>query len=82
MTTKLQKPEPLYHKALRTMLASRFIAKAEDIGRPLTDKEVMEEARYQLADLPYKPDFEEKELTKAKKEMRALLRRKVQESAK
>lgn len=77
LTTKTQKPEPLYSKALRTMLASRFIAKAEDIGRPLTDNEVMEEARYQLEDLPYKPDFQGKELTKAKREMRALLRRKM-----
>jgi len=64
----------LYERALDTALSSRFEAKADDLNRPLTDEEVREEARYQLDDLPYKPDFEGAELRKAKRQMMSLLR--------
>lgn len=64
----------LYEKALGTVLGSRFQARADDKNRPLTDEEVKEEARYQLEDLPYKGVFEGKELAKAKRQMKRLVR--------
>jgi len=64
----------LYKRALRTLLGSRFAARADDLNRPLTDSEVREEARYQLEDLPYKGIFEGKDLQTAKRQMKALLR--------
>lgn len=63
-----------YEKALGTMLGSRFKARADDLNRPLTDDEVRNEAKYQLEDLPYKGIYEGKELTKAQREMRSLIR--------
>ena len=65
----------LYEKALSTSLASRFVARADDKGRELTDAEVRKEARYQLETLPYKGMEEEEELI-ATEEMRNLLKRK------
>ena len=64
----------LYKRALRTLLGSRFAARADDLNRPLTDSEVREEARYQLEHLPYKGIFEGKDLQTAKRQMKALLR--------
>lgn len=64
----------LYQKALKTVLASRFVARAEDLNRPLTDEEVIEEAKYQLEDLPYKDVFEGKDLAKAKRQMKSLIK--------
>lgn len=68
----------LYEKALRTMLASRFVARSDDANRPLTDDEVKAEARYQLEDLPYKGVFEGADLKKAKRQMQELLKQKEQ----
>lgn len=64
----------LYQRALKTMLQSRFVARAEDLGRPLTDEETKAEARYQLEDLPYKGMYEGKELRTAQRQMKALLK--------
>lgn len=64
----------LYDKALKTMLASRFVARADDLNRALTDEEVRQEAQYQLEDLPYKGSFEGNELRKAQNQMRRLLK--------
>lgn len=64
----------LYERSLRTLLASRFVAKSDDLNRPLTDEEVMAEAKYQLEDLPYKGMFEGKELEKAKRQMKSLMK--------
>ncbi len=64
----------LYKRALRTLLASRFEARADDLNRELTDEEVREEARYQLEDIPYKGIFEGKDLQTAKRQMKALLK--------
>lgn len=69
-----KKPDTLYDKALDTVLSSRFVAKAETLSRPLTDEEVVEEAKYQLEDLPYKGLYEGKELAKAKRQMKRLIR--------
>ena len=63
-----------YERALKTMLASRFVARADDLNRPLTDAEVKAEALYQLEDLPYKGIYEGQELRTAKRQMRALAR--------
>ena len=65
----------LYEKALSTSLASRFVARADDKGRSLTDAEVRKEARYQLEDIPFKGLDEDEERT-AIQEMRNLLKRK------
>lgn len=64
----------LYQKALKTLLASRFVARADDIGRTLTDAEVRAEAKYQLEDLPYKGVYEGRDLQTAKRQMNALLK--------
>lgn len=64
----------LYQKALKTLLASRFVARADDMGRTLTDAEVRVEAKYQLDDLPYKGVFEGNDLRTAKRQMKALLK--------
>ena len=64
----------LYEKALSTSLASRFVARAEDKGRELTDAEVRKEARYQLEDIPFK-GLDEYEEQVATEEMRTLLKR-------
>ena len=66
----------LFDRACETLLGSRFVARSDDLNRPLTDEEVREEARYQLYDLPYKPDFEGQELAIAKRQMKALLKQK------
>ena len=63
----------LFERAQKTILASRFIAIADDLDRDLTDEEVKKEAKYQLEDLPYKGMFEGKELQKAKRQMKSLL---------
>lgn len=65
----------LYEKSLGTILASRFAARADDLGRELTDTEVRKEARYQLEDIPFKGMDEDEERT-AIQEMRNLLKRK------
>ena len=65
----------LYEKALSTSLASRFVARADDKGRALTDAEVRKEAWYQLEDIPFKGLDEDEERT-ATEEMRNLLKRK------
>ena len=65
----------LYEKALSTSLASRFVARADDKRRELTDAEVRKEARYQLEDIPFKGMDEDEERT-ATEEMRNLLKRK------
>lgn len=64
----------LYEKALSTSLASRFVARADDKGRELTNAEVRKEARYQLEDIPFKGLDEDEERT-AIQEMRNLLKR-------
>ena len=63
-----------YERALKTMLGSRFAARADDLNRPLTAAEVVAEAQYQLDDLPYKGIFEGKELQTAKRQMKSLLK--------
>lgn len=65
----------LYERALKTLLHSRFIARSEDLGRPLTDEEVRAEARWQYEDLPYKGAFEGRELALAKRQMKQLFGR-------
>ena len=64
----------LYEKSLKTMLAARFVARADDLNRALTDEEVRQEAEYQLKDLPYKGMIEGKDLARAKREMKQLLK--------
>lgn len=44
------------HGVLETVL----VARADDLNRPLTDGETYEELKYQLEDLPYKPDGDAK----------------------
>ena len=64
----------LYERSLKTVLSARFVARADDLNRPLTDDEVRAEAKYQLEDLPYKGVYEGKELQTAKRQMKALLK--------
>ena len=69
------KRKTLYDKALSTVLASRFVARADDLNHELTDEEVLEEAEYQLEDLPWK-GLEPAECRKAMRQMKALLKQK------
>ena len=62
----------LRDRAMASELHSRFVAREEDLGRPLTDDEIKAEAKYQLEDLPYKGLFEGRELHKVKRQMKAL----------
>lgn len=64
----------LYQRSLKTMLAARFVARADDLNRQLTDDEVKKEAKYQLEDLLYKGLFEGRDLQTAKRQMKALLK--------
>ena len=64
----------LFDRALRTELHSRFAARADDLNRPLTDDEVRAEARYQLETMPYSGIFEGKDLARAKRQLKALLK--------
>lgn len=63
----------LYDRALGTVLHSRFVARADDLNRELTDEEVRDEAEYQLHDLPWK-GLEPEEYRKAVRQMKALLK--------
>ena len=73
MTRKKNRSGSLFEQALGTILQARFVARADDLGRPLTDDEVRAEAMWQLEDLPYKGLYEGEELAKAKMEMKALI---------
>lgn len=42
------------------VLEAVLVARADDLNRPLTDRETYEELKYQLEDLPYKPDDDAK----------------------
>lgn len=42
------------------VLEARLVARESDLNRPLTDEETYEELKYQLADLPCKPDDDAK----------------------
>lgn len=64
----------LFQKALNTELASRFIARADDLNRDLTDNEVKDEARYLLETIPYGGIFEGAELKKAIRQLKSLLK--------
>lgn len=63
----------LFDRALKTEMHSRFIARAEDIGRNLTDEEVKKEATYYLETLPYS-GYDSKWIRKTMRQMRALLK--------
>jgi len=63
----------LYDRALNTVLHSRFVARAEDLKRPLTDEETRREIIYQLEDLPYK-GLEDETVKTARRQLRALLK--------
>lgn len=62
-----------YERALDSEMSSRFEAVADDKGRPLTDEEVVENAKYYLDMLPcsgYDRDF----IRKAMAQMRRLIK--------
>jgi len=66
----------LYQKALATEYHSRFVARADDLNRPLTDDEVREEARYQLETIDYSGNYDDdpKQLARVKRQLKALLK--------
>lgn len=66
--------QTLRYKAFRTLLHSRFVAREEDLGHRLTDDEVKKEAEYLLETIPYAGVFEGSELTKAKRQLKNLLK--------
>lgn len=66
--------QSLRYRAFRTLLHSRFVAREEDIGHRLTDDEVRAEAKYLLETIPYGGILEGAELTKAKRQLRNLLK--------
>lgn len=62
----------LFDRALKTEMHSRFIARAEDLGRSLTDEEVKKEAAYYLETLPYS-GYDSKWIKKTIRQMKRLL---------
>lgn len=66
--------QSLRTRAFRSMLHSRFVAYEETIGHELTDDDVRSEAEYLLETIPYSGAFEGKELTKARRQLRSLLK--------
>lgn len=63
----------LFDKACETSMQSRFVARADDLNRDLTDEEVIAEAEYQLESIPY-IGLEKAEERKAIREMKRLLK--------
>lgn len=70
----MAKEGSLFDKACGTLLHSRFVARADDLNRDMTDEEVIEEAKYQLEDLPYKGWDDDKLVALAMRQMRALIK--------
>ena len=66
--------QTLRYRAMNTLLHSRFVAREEDLGHRLTDDEVRKEAAYLLETIPYGGMFEGKELSKAKAQLKRLLK--------
>lgn len=64
----------LRDRAFRTELHSRFVAREDDLNRPLTDDEIKAEAQYLLETIPYGGSFEGAELRKAVRQLKALLK--------
>lgn len=70
----------LYEKALRTNWCSRFVARADDLNRPLTDQETKQEAKYQLETIEYSGMFnldnaeDKKEYQKTIRQLKQLLK--------
>ena len=62
----------LFKKALRTDLHSRFIARAEDLGRGLTDDETADEARYLIETIPYGGMYEGNDLRRAMRQLKRI----------
>ena len=63
----------LFERACKTEMHSRFIARADDLERDLTDNETIEEAEYLLEMLP-DSGYEDKYIKKAMKELKTLLK--------
>ncbi len=63
----------LYQKALKTEYHSRFVARAEDLGRELANEEVRAEAQYYLENIDYS-GLEETDITRIKKQLVKLMR--------
>ena len=72
----MARKKTLYERTLNTEMHSRFVALAEDLGHPLSDNEVIEEASYQLEDLPYKGLFDDDPALyrKIRRQLNALLK--------
>lgn len=64
----------LYEHALDTVMIGRFVARADDLNRPLTDEETMAEAKYQLEDLPWK-GLEPEDERIAERQLKALIKK-------
>ena len=62
-----------YERALETEMSSRFEAVADDKGRPLTDEEVVDNAKYYLDMLP-NSGYERAWIRKAMAQMRRLIK--------
>ena len=63
----------LFERALATTMHARFVARSEDLRRPLTNEEVVKEARYLLETIP-QAGMEKKEEQTALKELRRLVK--------
>ena len=66
----------LYEKALNTELHSRFVARSDDLNRPLTDKETRQEAQYLIETIPYSGTYEGADLRRIMKQLKSLVKSK------
>ena len=69
----MKKKMTLRDRAFNTMLHSRFVAREDDLNRPLTDDEVRSEAKYLLETIPYGV-FDGAELRKAVRQLKSLMK--------
>lgn len=69
------KKKTLFDMACGTRMHYAFVARADDLNRDLTGEEVIEEAKYQLEDIPHKGWDDPVEEAQAMREMRMLIKK-------
>lgn len=59
--------------ALNSVLCSRFIAREDDLNRPLTDAEIISETKYQLETIDYS-GYDNAFIKTAKKQLKQIIK--------
>lgn len=64
----------LRNLALDSVLCSRFVAREDDLNRPLTDAEIINETKYQLETIDYS-GYDNAFIKTAKKQLKQIIKR-------